>query len=134
MSAFLVSPECMHKVVTGMLASPYNTPSVVTDPDEATALGRKLFAMNERALRARYGGRATTAAEFGAMSDSYVFSYSGLPVGRPAIVKAMKSFLYQCTEGEVDEEHLYAEVKASIYDNMSVILDELAAYKAAAWG
>ena len=68
-----------------------------------TKIGRKLFLMNRRALRARYGG----CGDHLCLPD-FVFEKwaDATPVQQ---FKAMSCLLHQCHEGKVHESWLYDE-------------------------
>jgi hypothetical protein len=95
MSAFIVSAETMHRVV-----------QAVGDTEAPTALGRALFDMNRRAVLARYPGDEDYAA---------VPPYQWVPRKMSAIeaFKAIECLLYQCSEGNVPDEPLFATLVAA---------------------
>lgn len=121
MSAFIVSEACMHRCVKAML------------PDEASCeegdeLGRKLFAMNQRAVQARYGVR----------KDGYdavpEYRYVSVIPDRYAALKALCSLKYQCSEGDVPEEPLYKELSEAVSELALKIAMSAPEYERAAWG
>src|SRR6185295_13169650 len=115
MSAFMVNTNVMAKVVTAillnldtfdgestcrvaLLASPTDA-----QKDAGTKIGRKLFHMNRRALRARYGsGEHLGLPEF--VFEKWA---DATPVRQ---FKAIHCLLYQCDEGKVHESRLYDEL------------------------
>jgi hypothetical protein len=111
MSAFMVNTNVMAKVVTAILLN-FDTfdggstarGALLAAPTDAqkeagTKIGKKLFLLNRRALRARYGrGDHLRVPEF-------VFERwaDARPVEQ---FKALHCLLYQCHEGKVHESRL----------------------------
>ena len=139
MSAFIVNTNVMAKVVTAILlncdtfggegtcrttfhASP-------TDAQKAagTKIGRKLFLMNKRALRARYGsGDQLNVPEF--VFDKWA---EATPVEQ---FKAICCVLYQCCEGKVPNSRLYDALNRSAGELAQSIVQDLPEYEKASWG
>lgn len=129
MSAFLVDDTTMHRALMGAhFASRRNG----WDPDEMTKLGRKWFAMNIAALRARYGSRAF---EPDAPEPNLHETYEFRPVDntRADCFKAMQCLRYQCTEGEIPATPEYEELSDLAYNLASAIIADLPEYKRAEW-
>jgi hypothetical protein len=113
MSAFIVNTSVMAKVVTAILLNfdsfdgeKTHRAALLAAPTDAqkeagTKIGRNLFLMNRRALRARYGCSTVGLPDF-------VFGKwaAASPVEQ---FKAMCCLLYQCGEGEVPNSQLYNE-------------------------
>jgi GH24 family phage-related lysozyme (muramidase) len=139
MSAFMVNTNVMAKVVTAillnldtfdgestcrvkMLAAPTDE-----QKDAGTKIGRKLFLMNRRALRARYGcGDDLHVPEF--VVERWA---DATPVQQ---FKAMSCLLYQCHEGNVHESRLYAELNHAAGELAQRIVQDLPEYDKASWG
>lgn len=145
MSAYIVSDECMHKVVGGLAFAGLYSHVIRIFAEEnphtregRTAIGRKLFAMNEEAIRQRYVGRYENMLSSPLDSLTYEAPDVGhVPTTRDALVpciKAMDCLAYQCNEGNVDETPLYAELEKAAGRLASYILATSAAYEAAPWG
>ena len=138
MSAFMVNTNVMAKVVTAILLN-FDTfdgdstcrvalLAVSTDgqKEAGTKIGRKLFLMNRRALRARYGrGEHLRVPEF-------VFERwaDATPVQQ---FKAMSCLLYQCHEGNVHESRLYDELNRAAGELAQRIVQDLPEYDKASW-
>src|SRR5215469_17623692 len=113
MSTFIVNTNVMAKVVTAILLN-FDTfdgqgtcrTALLAEPTNAqkpagSQIGRKIFLMNRRALRARYGcGEHLNVPEF--VFDKWA---DATPVEQ---FKAMCCVLYQCCEGKVPNSRLYA--------------------------
>src|ERR1700741_1922956 len=115
MSAFMVNTNVMAKVVTAILLN-FDTfdgestcrQTLLAAPTDAqkeagSKIGRKLFLLNRRALRARYGCDGDVRLpgfEFERWADA-------TPVVQ---FKAIHCLLYQCHEGKVHESRLYGEL------------------------
>ena len=139
MSAFMINTNVMAKVVTAILLNldQFDGEStcrvaLLASPTDAqkeagTKIGRKLFLMNRRALRARYGcGDHLRLPEF-------VFERwaDATPVQQ---FKAMSCLLYQCHEGKVHESRLDDELNRSAGDLAQRIVQDLPEYEQASWG
>jgi len=139
MSAFIVNTNVMAKVVTAILLN-FDTfdgegtcrtsfHALPTDAQKAagTKIGRKLFLMNSRALRARYGrGEHLSVPEF--VFETWA---DATPVEQ---FKAISCVLYQCCEGEVPNSRLYGELNRSAGELAQSIVQDLPEYEKAAWG
>ena len=139
MSAFIVNTNVMAKVLTAILLN-FDTfdgkstarGALLAAPTDAqkeagTNIGKKLFLLNRRALRARYGcGDHLRLPEF-------VFERwaDATPVQQ---FKAMSCLLYQCHEGEVHESRLYDELNRAAGELAQRIVQDLPEYDKASWG
>jgi hypothetical protein len=139
MSAFIVNTNVMAKVVTAILLNfdAFDGEStcrvaLLASPTDAqkeagTKIGRKLFRMNRRALRARYGkGDHLCLPEF--VFESWT---DATPVGQ---FKAMSCLLYQCCESDVPNSRLYNALNRSAGELAQSIVQELPEYDKASWG
>ena len=139
MSAFMVNTNVMAKVVTAILLNldVFDGEStcrvaLLASPTDAQKeagikIGRKLFLLNRRALRARYGcGTHLRVPEF-------VFERwaDATPVQQ---FKAMSCLLYQCHEGNVHESRLYDELNRAAGELAQRIVQDLPEYDRASWG
>ena len=139
MSAFLVNTTVMAKVVTAILLN-FDTfdgestcrVTLLADPTGAqkeagTKIGKKLFLLNRKALRARYGcGEHLPVPEF-------VFE-KWADASSIEQFKAIGCLLYQCNEGEVPNSRLYDELNHAAGDLAQRILQDLPEYQKASWG
>jgi hypothetical protein len=139
MSAFMVNTNVMAKVVTAILLNfdTFDGRSTARGPllaaptdaqkEAGTNIGKKLFLLNRRALRARYGcGDHLRVPEF-------VFERwaDATPVQQ---FKAMSCLLYQCHEGKAHESRLYVELNRAAGDLAQRIVQDLPDYDKASWG
>jgi hypothetical protein len=139
MSAFMVNTNVMAKVVTAillnldtfdgesmcrvaLLASPTDV-----QKEAGTKIGRKLFLMNRRALRVRYGHPEHLCL------PEFVFERwaDATPVQQ---FKAMSCLLYQCCEGKVPNSPLYDELNHAAGELAQRIVQDLPEYDKASWG
>ena len=139
MSAFMVNPNVMAKVVTAILLNldTFDGEStcraaLLAAPTDAqkqagTKIGRKLFLMNRRALRARYGCSEHLCL------PQFVFAKwaDATPVEQ---FKAMCCLLYQCCEGKVSDSRLYDELNRAAGELAQRIVQDLPEYEKASWG
>jgi hypothetical protein len=139
MSAFMVNTNVMAKVVTAillnldtfdgestcrvkMLAAPTDE-----QKDAGSKIGRKLFRMDRRALRARYvcsGGYPLPQFVFERWADA-------TPVEQ---FKAIRCLLYQCAEGNVPNSLLYDALNHAAGELAQRIVQDLPDYDKASWG
>lgn len=99
MSAFIISEKTMHLCVRAMLDE-----GKFVSHREKDDMGKELFAMNQRAVQARYGKRDDG---YDAVPD---YRYQSQLPDRVSMFKALECLLYQCSEGDVPEEKLYIRV------------------------
>jgi len=139
MSSFMVNSNVMNKVVTAILLNRdtfdgENTCRValLATPTDAqkeigAKIGRKLFLMNRRALRARYGCGCDDRL------PQFVFEKwaDATPIEQFA---ALRCLLCQCHEGKVHESPLYDELNHAAGELAQRILQDLPEYQKASWG
>jgi hypothetical protein len=132
MSAFMVSHDCITRVVLSMRA--FHAGYAEQDRD---LLGMQLIELNRRAIKARYGE----------LPEVEPYRYvEPLLTNRVSLqaYKSLRCFIYQCSEGDVPDETLYAHV-AEARDNMAEAVGHRdgkrwdsvatkAAYDEAEWG
>jgi len=139
MSAFMINTNVMAKVVTAILLNfdTFDGGSTARGPllaaptdaqkEAGTTIGKKLFRLNRRALRARYGrGDHLRVPEF-------VFERwaDARPVEQ---FKALHCLLYQCCEGKSPNSRLYAELNHAAGELAQRIVQDLPDYDQAPWG
>jgi len=134
MSAFMVNTNVMARVVTAILLNfdafdgeSTGRMALLASPTDAqkeagTKIGRKLFRMNRRALRTRYGkGDHLCLPEF--VFEKWA---DATPVEQ---FKAMCCLLYQCYEGKVPNSRLYGELNRSAGELAQSIVQDLPEYQ-----
>jgi hypothetical protein len=139
MSAFMVNSTVMAKVVTAILLNLDTFDregtcrvALLAAPTDAqkeagTKIGRKLFLLNRRALRARYGnGEHLRLPEF--VFEKWA---DATPVEQFA---AMRCLLYQCCEGKVPDGRQYQALNSAAGELAQGIVQDLAEYSKASWG
>ena len=140
MSAFMVNTNVMAKVVTAILQNTNQFSTIqtfrgrlvdnpLTDAQRAagTQIGRKLFLMNRKALRARYGhGEHLRVPE-------YVFE-KWADATTVEQFAAMRCLLCQCCEGRVPHSRLYGELNHAAGELAQRIVQDLPGYLNAPWG
>jgi hypothetical protein len=139
MSAFMVNTNVMAKVVTAILLNfdkfdgrstargPLMAAPTDAQKETGTNIGRKLFLLNRRALRARYGcGEHLGLHEF--VFEKWA---DATPVQQ---FKAMSCLLYQCHEGKAHESRLYNELNRAAGELAQRIVEDLSEYDKAPWG
>src|SRR5215831_17998410 len=139
MSAFMVNTNVMAKIVTAILLNrdTFDGEStcrvaLLAAPTDAqkeagTKIGRKLFLLNRKALRARYGcGEHLRVPEF--VFEKWA---DATPVQQ---FRAISCLLYQCCEGKVPNSPLYDELNRAAGELARAIIQELPEYDQASWG
>jgi hypothetical protein len=139
MSVFMLNTNVMAKVVTAILLNldTFDGESscrlkLLASPTDAqkeagNKIGKKLFLLNRRALRARYdcgGQRRVPEFVFERWADA-------TPVEQ---FKAITCLLYQCSEGNVPNSRLYDELNHAAGELAQRILQDLPEYDKASWG
>ena len=140
MSAFMVNRNVLAKAVTAILQNTYQFAAIetfrghpvdgpLTDAQcqAGTKIGRKLFLMNRRALRARYGKGEHLRL------PGFVFEEwaDAKPVEQFTSVRCL---LYQCSEGNVPRSRLYSELNHAAGKLAQRIGQDLPEYEKAPWG
>ena len=139
MSAFMVNNNVMSKVVTAILLNFDEfygegtwRRALLAAPTDAqkeagTKIGRKLFLLNRRALRARYGcGKNLRLPEF-----AFERWADATPIAQ---FKAMQCLIYQCCEGKVPNSRLYDALNHAAGELAQRIVQDLPEYEKASWG
>jgi len=139
MSAFMVNTNVMAKVVTAILLNldTFDGEStcrvaLLAAPTDAqkeagSKIGKRLFLLNRRALRARY----RCSDHLGV--PEFVFErWAAATPGQQ--FKAMSCLLYQCHEGKVHESRLYDELNHAAGELAQRIVQDLPEYEKASWG
>jgi len=100
-SAFMVSPTCIARVVFALRAA-----HVEYLQADADLVGMTLVEMNRRALVARYGDNAVDAVE----PFRYVEPTDVQPRLLVQVYKSLRCYLYQCSEGDIPDQPLYLQL------------------------
>ena len=138
MSAFMVSNQLMQKVVTAILQNTDEFATIQTfrgclvdDPltgaqrEAAEQIGKRLFAMNAAAIKARYG----------TLPQRPSFNLAGWADATPVEqFKAMRCLLYQACEGAVPDGRLYRELNRVAGELAQRIVQDSPEYEKAPWG
>jgi len=134
MSAFIVSDDTMHTVVTALTehirrwrshnrAEFANMNLWETDGVE-TKIGGLLYAMNAQAVETRYSEA----------QEPIEYSFAQRRTNAHAAYKAVQCLLYQCCEGEINGTPLYRELETFRHNLADQIVTETPEYNAAPWG
>jgi hypothetical protein len=123
MSAFTVSTLTIDRCVSGMYRH-------WRGGDAETLLGQQLMRLNRRALSERYADRHPEDRA----TDPEIEGYRHSPQAPDPylFLVALECLLYQCSEGEVVKDPLYAELERAVQHWRSVILAALPEYQTAA--
>lgn len=139
MSAFMVNSKTMDCAVAAILEHCDDFAGIATGRVECafreliartqlgTAIGRKLFALNRRALRERYGAAARVAPR-------YTFTPPGREISGAQRYKCAACLQYQCAEGKVAESRLYRELDKALGRIAIDLVEASRDYERAEWG
>lgn len=147
MSAFVVSDDCINKIVSWVnnvamaghshkywfVVRPLSKLGYFIDTDEECfkKLAADMFTMNCDGVEQRYG--KGQAKEFRPLDFAYRYS-PGFHVNVYQILKSLRCLLYQCTEGEVPEQNaLYAALDTLSLNLSYAIVSNTKEYDAAQW-
>jgi hypothetical protein len=140
MSAYIVQDKTINQVTSWMrhddhLSGPYNTKRLAEIGVQADAdnslwdnLGRAMFALNVKAVDARYG--EGEAAQFRALD----FRPSWEINNAVQAYKSLSCWQYQCSEGDVPETDLFRYMETVLAHIANMIIATLPAYQKATWG
>jgi hypothetical protein len=140
MSAYVVDDETINKIIdffyVKLLGDSHYWPARgikeagydLDDDFDRARLGTAMFALNVRAVNARYPG---AAKQFRAMDYSYNPTVCPQPI---QAYKSLQCWLYQCAEGDVPQTDLY-KMFDEVQKQLAIeIVGNLPAYNAADWG
>ncbi len=134
MSAFIVEDACINRILAFMMKVSQdegNDYSALEDVNflksrkEAISLGKKLHALNVKAVRHRYSDDAI---------QPIPYQFEELPGASDAqVLKSIHCFLYQCNEGEFDKNPLFKRMEKFAEELMYCMATNSEAYKKAEW-
>jgi len=140
MSAFLVQDKTINEVI-GMLALSedlFDTSFFIRKLKDAgydlrdggdERLGNAMFALNVRAVEARY--RPGTATQFRKLDYRYERCYA---IGKIQGLKNLDCWMYQCTEGTIPEDPLYKLMEQIADSIRRSLVSRMPEYEKATWG
>lgn len=142
MSAYIVEDETINKIVSFLYAKANGPDSSIrweatklfkmgfdlASSLSCSDLAHKMFHMNVAAVNARYGeGEAE-------MFRPLDFRYQFAPASQIEVIKALKAWKYQCTEGEVPDLALYKAMTEMHCLFCIDFVEQTEEYEAASWG
>lgn len=120
------------KEVTGVT---YKGNSDEQTEKELQLLGNLMFALNLRGTSQRYKTNPKqTVAEFEVKPFKFKWLKYKEYKNKYQVLKSLRCFLYQCAEGDTEEQPLYLMLREVEYELMDDIIRELPKYDAAKWG
>jgi hypothetical protein len=132
MSCFIVSADTIDRILSTIeLQGGWARHAVHLPPSylyDWNTLGRTMLDLNAQAYRQRYGDGANDNAD---EREPYV--WEGRYVTLIEGYKSLRCLLYQCTEGTVPDEPLYAALSAYADALAVMLVERLPAYQAADW-
>jgi hypothetical protein len=130
MSAFIVSENTLHRIITYLRDSRESAIYVVNEQnftlatDEGcTAFGQALLNLNTLAVNQRYRENVTPLA----------YKFRPVPCESVQAFKSLDCLRYQCSEGDVPASLLYKALTEIHYVIANHIVSALPAYDAAKW-
>jgi len=140
MSAFIVTDETINKVVSYLYAKA-NGPGLqelglstvqkigfdLSDFDNCRSLAEQMFDLNVAAVNARYG--RGEAEKFRPLN----FQFRFIPSQLIEVIKALETWSYQCTEGDIPDQRLYKAMQDLRCELYREAVHQLPEYEAAPW-
>lgn len=132
MSSYIVSQECMNRIINGLYWShrfkEMNTfwydKHNLEDSNDYQLFGNKLFRMNANAVSQCYD-RKVRAPKYKWTDDTInIFQF----------LKSVQCFIYQCSEGDVMDSDLYKDMIMLEKKLLNYIIMDVPEYKEAEWG
>jgi hypothetical protein len=96
---------------------------------EAKTLGQDLLAMNQDAVRARYGDRGLEG-DWGRATYTPARPTALTPI---TIYANLRCYLYQCSEGDIPQRQLYKELDEFLNELAHAIIMRSAEFSEAGW-
>ena len=134
MSAYVVEDETINLIVAYLegnearswLSDTKSKQKILTETyEQRQELAERMFAMNVRAVKARYADDKT----------EYGFTFRDeLPPPSIQAYKSLQCFIYQCSEGDVPNDPLYIGLEAIGAGLANLIVSRLPEYDKAVWG
>ena len=142
MSSYVVNDETISKVVSYLFANANGpSPAVgwkhtklykmgfdVFTPKTCAELAHKMFDLNVFAVNSRYG--KGDAKKFRLLD----FKYQFVPASLIEVIKALKAWLYQCTEGNVPDLALFKAMEEVLCLLCIEFVEQTEEYEVAPWG
>jgi hypothetical protein len=139
MSAYIVEPETINKVVTFLNAQSRDFSHVMhksdydlTNFDDLQRLAEDLYLMNCDAVDGRYG--KGTAANDEANKPTHTFRFTPGGVEDIAAYKSAQCLLYQCSEADIPDRPLYQLLYNLVHAIAHHIIRQTPEYNTAKWG
>jgi hypothetical protein len=154
MSAFVIDAGAMDQVIRALFGrtrygqivprfdGAFTAPGHPGSADP-TETGRKLFTMNVEAVTQRYLDCRANPKDLPGPAGAHLLPTAyraperlARPLDQATMVacyKAIKSLLYQCSEGDMPDSPLYGELERAAGQIAGDIVRDLPAYQAAAW-
>lgn len=132
MSAYVVEDRTIDRILTYLTMDAEAVPSLLprvaaaagARPGDASAIGRALLAMNVRAVNARYSEHAAAPA----------YTWTPAMADDAQYAKSLDCYMYQCSEGDVPDEPLYAAMEHVRRFLGADLVRRLPDYEEAEWG
>lgn len=101
---------------------------------DVLALASAMFALNVEAVECRYGDSATYGTGEGSFRPlDFAYSYESANVFQ--VIKSLKCWLYQCSEGDIPEQSALFRVLEQYAGELACgIVSDMPQYEAASWG
>jgi hypothetical protein len=141
MSAYVVSDDTINKVVSFLTIKTrrnnlhgYGTRRLqanghdLSNKEDQRELAEKMFELNCESINQRYG--EGEAEKFRSLNFEYHFTTQ---TNQYWALKALRSWLYQCCEGNVMETELYQTMEAVSCDIALAIVEQSPEYEKAPW-
>ena len=147
MSSYVVDPKTINTILSGLEHSTrwnhLNYPDTrysdaketvcIQDTDKLADLGYQMYALNLRAVSYRYpDGLLPGTYSDGENLDAYTYR-STMPPTAIQLYKSIKCWLYQCCDGEHDQDPLYTAFSTFAGEIAEHIVTSMPEYEALPW-
>lgn len=146
MSAYVVNPKTINRFLSFLQTGNYiwlkkelyeKTDFNLKTTENVQDLGQALYNMNINAVSQRYAHTVNEGGSIpGSYDDndnllSYKFKYN--PVGLIQALKSLQCYLYQCSEGNVEEQSLFKVLHTIKNHWIAKVIRNLPEYEKAEW-
>lgn len=135
MSAFIVSDKVINQILSGLQAanSDYERikPPISFDFDKV--LGAAMRGLNARAIQARYPDTVEHPENMPGPIDLQPYRFQPEPCSLIQAYKSFRCWLYQCNEGDCDQDMLYQWGEEASARLAMDIVNNMPEYETAKW-
>lgn len=125
MSAYLVNEETIHRVLKAAFVFHINWPENIANATRTSSdFGQMLWNMNQEAVNYRYNENEKAPK----------YEYQRVEATNHQLYKSLQCFLYQCSEGDINQTQLYKHVEKIKDEVARQLIEYTKEYEEAEWG